>query len=198
MPDKIAEHYEQHAHAFDAERRKNFVERGWLDRFTLAVAKGGHILDLGCGAGEPIGRYLVDKGYHVTGVDTSEKMIALSRTRYPRHIWLRADMRKAIMARNFEGVLAWDSLFHLPHDDQAGMITRMAGWLQPGGAMLFNTGPARGEATGQQFGEDIYHASLAPLEYRALFEELGLMEIDFVPDDHHVGGRSVWFVRKGH
>ncbi|RYE02300.1 MAG: class I SAM-dependent methyltransferase [Sphingomonadales bacterium] len=198
MPDRIAEHYERHAHAFDAARRRNFVERDWLNRFLLGVAKGGHILDLGCGAGEPVGRYMIDKGYHLTGVDVSAKMIALSRTRFPRHIWLHADMRRAVMSRNFEGILAWDSLFHLDHDDQAAMLTRMANWLEPGGAMLFNTGPARSEAPGHQFGEDIYHASLAPFEYRALFEDLGLMEIDFVPDDQHVGGRSVWFVRKGH
>ena len=78
------------------------------------------------------------------------------------------------------------------------MLARMAQWLEPGGAMLFNTGPARGEAIGRQFDEDIYHASLAPFEYRALFDALGLMEIDFVADDAHTGGRSIWFVRRGH
>ncbi|RYY29308.1 MAG: class I SAM-dependent methyltransferase [Sphingomonadales bacterium] len=196
MPDKITEHYERHAHAFDAERRRNFVERGWLNRFMLAVPKGSHILDLGCGAGEPIGRYLIDKGYHMTGVDTSAKMIALSRTRFPRQIWLKTDMRRAIMSRGFEGILAWDSLFHLGHDDQAMMIEKMAKWIEPGGAILFNTGPARGEEIGHQFDEDIYHASMAPEEYRALFETFGLVEIDFAPNDIGTGGRSVWFVRK--
>lgn len=198
MPDRIAEHYERHAHAFDAARRKNFIEKGWLDRFLLAVPRGGHILDLGCGAGEPVGRYMVDKGYYLTGVDVSAKMIMLSRTRFPRHVWLNTDMRSAVMARTFEGILAWDSLFHLHHDDQAAMIEKMTRWLESGGALLFNSGPARGEASGYQFGEDVYHASLAPFEYRALFEELGLLEIDFVPDDPTTGGRSVWFVRKGH
>ncbi|MES2987180.1 MAG: class I SAM-dependent methyltransferase [Pseudomonadota bacterium] len=197
MPDKIAEHYERHAHAFDAARRKHFVERDWLNRFLLAVPKGGHILDLGCGAGEPIGRYLIDRGYQLTGVDVSATMIGLSRTRFSRHIWLNTDMRKAAMGRTFHGILAWDSLFHLHHDDQAAMIEKMARWLEPGGAMLFNTGPARGESPGYQFGEDIYHASLAPFEYRALFEEFGLLEIAFSPDDAATGGRTVWLVRRG-
>ncbi|RYD55142.1 MAG: class I SAM-dependent methyltransferase, partial [Sphingomonadales bacterium] len=185
-----------HAHAFDAARRRNFVERGWLDRFLLAVPKDGHILDLGCGAGEPVGRYMIDRCYHITGVDISAKMIGFSRMRFPRHIWLHADMRKAVMSRSFEGILAWDSLFHLNHDDQSAMLTRMAGWLEPGGAMLFNTGPARGEAIGCQFDEAIYHASLAPHDYRALFEELGLLEIAFAPDDAATLGRSVWLVVK--
>jgi predicted TPR repeat methyltransferase len=197
MPERIAEHYERHAHAFDHERRKRFVERPWLDRFLAAVPKGGHILDLGCGAGEPVDRYLIDSGRRVTGVDLSEKMIALARTRFGRERWLKADMRAVVMDGRYAGVLAWDSLFHLAYADQAAMVARAAGWLERGAPFLFNTGPAHGEVTGCQFGEDLYHASLAPAEYRALFEELNLIEIAFSPDDEATGGRSVWLVRKG-
>lgn len=196
MPDRIAEHYERHAHAFDEARRKQFVERHWLDRFLLGVPKGGHILDLGCGGGEPIARYLIDTGHHLTGVDISARMIALSRTRFGRHTWLHADMRNAVMGRSFHGVIAWDSLFHLPHDDQAMMFERIARWLEPGGMLLFNSGPERGEAIGGQFGDSLYHASLDPWEYRQLFQELGLTEIAFAPEDPATGGRTVWLARK--
>lgn len=196
MPDRIAEHYERHAHAFDEVRRKSFTERHWLDRFLLGVPKGGSILDLGCGGGEPIARYLIDHNHPVTGVDISARMIALSRTRFGRQVWLQADMRKAAMAHRFHGVLVWDSLFHLGHDDQARMIERIAGWLEPGGMLLFNSGPARGEAIGEQFGEALYHASLDPWEYRQLFQELGLTEIAFAPEDPATGGRTVWLARK--
>ena len=196
MPDGIAEHYERHAHAFDDARRRNFVEQHWLDRFLLAVPRDGHILDLGCGAGEPIARYLIDSGRHVTGVDASEKMIALSRTRFGRHHWLRSDMRTAAMGRTFNGVLAWDSLFHLPHQDQADMIWKIAGWLEHGGAFLFNSGPAHGEMIGEQFGDPLYHASLDPHEYRELFRLFGLTEVAYAPEDPNTGGRTVWLVRK--
>jgi len=195
MPDRIAEHYERHAHAFDSARRKGFVERHWLDRFLLGVAKSGHILDLGCG-GEPISRYLIDSGRQLIGVDASARMIALARTRFSRHIWVHADMRKVAPGRSFEGVVAWDSLFHLGHDDQARMIERMARWLEPGGMLLFSSGPAHGEAIGEQFGEALYHASLDPWEYRQLFQELGLTEIAFAPEDPATGGRTVWLARK--
>lgn len=196
MPDRIAEHYERHAHAFDEARRKRFVERHWLDRFLLGVPKGGHILDLGCGGGEPIARYLADSGHQVTGVDASARMIALSRTRFGRHSWIHADMRSVSPGRRFHGVLAWDSLFHLAHADQARVIERIAGWLEPGGMLLFNSGPAQGEAIGEQFGETLYHASLDPWEYRSLFQRLGLTEIAFAPEDPATGGRTVWLARK--
>lgn len=196
MPDRIAEHYERNAHAFDAARRGNFVEKPWLDRFLLGVAKNGRILDLGCGGGEPIDRYLIDRSHPLTGIDISATMIGLARTRFARHQWLKGDMRAVSVEGPFHGVLAWDSLFHLPHADQAALIVRAAAWLAPGGMFLFNTGPARGENAGCQFGEPLYHASLDPAEYRALFAELGLDEMAFVPDDFATGGRSVWLVRK--
>jgi len=196
MPDRIAEHYERHAHAFDEARRRQFVERGWLDRFLLAVPKSGQILDLGCGAGEPIARYLIDKGRQLTGADVSERMIALARTRFPRHRWIRADMRALPLDERFHGVIAWDSLFHLRPEEQAEMMVKAAGWLAPGGALLFNTGSARDESIGCQFGEALYHASLAPAEYRALFAAHGLIEVAFVPDDHTAGGRAIWLARK--
>lgn len=196
MPDRIAEHYERHAQAFDEARRRQFVERGWLDRFLLAVPKNGQILDLGCGAGEPIARYLIDKGRQLTGADVSERMIALARTRFPRHRWIRADMRTLTLDERFHGVIAWDSLFHLRPEEQAEMVAKAAGWLAPGGALLFNTGSARDESIGCQFGEELYHASLAPAEYRALFAAHGLIEVAFAPDDLAAGGRAIWLARK--
>lgn len=197
MPDRVAEHYDRHAHAFDAVRRRAFVERPWLDRFLLAVPRGGHILDIGCGGGEPIDRYLIDSDHHLTGVDVSARMIALARTRFPRHIWLHADMRRALPGRTFRGILAWDSLFHLPHDDQAAMIEKFGRWLDPGGALLFNSGPEHGEATGCQFGDALYHASLDPWRYRELLHDAGMAIIAYSPDDAATGGRTVWLAHKG-
>lgn len=196
MPDRIADHYDRHAHAFDAERGRDFIERHWFDRFLLAVPRGGHILDLGCGAGEPIDRYLIDSGHNITGVDISPRMIALARTRFGRHEWIHADMRHVGLGRAFHGVLAWDSLFHLPHQDQADMIKRVGTWLEPGGAFMFTSGAENGVAIGAQFGEALYHASLDPSEYRELFRVFGLIEIAYAPNDPSVGGRTVWLTRK--
>lgn len=198
MPDRIAEHYERHAHAFDHARRKAFVERAWLDRFLLGVARGAPILDLGCGAGEPIARYLHDHGHPITGVDASEKMIALCRTRFPRERWIVGDMRRVAIDQPFGGVILWDSFFHLPAEDQLALLARLAPWLSPGGAMLFNTGPARGTAMGEQFGEEIYHASADPADYRTVFARTGLFEVAHKPEDPGAGGRSVWLVRRPH
>ena len=50
--------YERHAASFDRERGRTLQERGWLDRFLALVPPGGCVLDVGCGMGEPIARYV--------------------------------------------------------------------------------------------------------------------------------------------
>lgn len=196
MPDRIAEHYERHAHAFDRDRAGGFVERAWIERFILPLPRGGAILDLGCGGGEPIARYLVDHGFNMTGIDSSATMIELARKRFPRHRWLQIDMRRLAIADRFEGVVAWSSLFHLEHDDQEAMIARIATWLKPGGRLLFNSGPKRGTTTGDYCGDEVYHASLDPAEYRAAFMKAGLVEMAHVVEDPGCGGATVWLARK--
>lgn len=196
MPDSIIEHYEKHSAGYDAERRKSFHERSWLERFVQPLPRDGSILDLGCGAGEPIDRYLIDKGFNITGVDGSPRMITLARTRFPRQRWLTGDMRKVIMDGRYDGVLVWDALFHLPGPDQIDMIRRIAGWLKPNGRLLFNTTPDAALLASAPRGVTLYNESLDAAEYRAAFEVFKLVEIAYHPDEANSGGRSIWFVRK--
>lgn len=197
MPHRIAELYQRHASAFDAARRGSFPERTWLERFERMLPQQAEVLDLGCGGGEPIARFLIDQGHRLTGVDTSTTLIALARTRFARHKWIEADMmRFGGDSGAYDGILAWCSLFHLEVDQQEKLIRRMSVWLRKGGVAMFNTGPANGTAMGELGGEDLYHASLAPAEYNAIFAECGLAVINHVIEDASCGGFTVWLVGK--
>lgn len=197
MPHRIVELYQRHAAAFDAARRDSFPERTWLGRFECMLPRRSELLDLGCGGGEPVGRFLVDRGHYVTGVDTSTTLINLARTRFARHKWIEADMTKfGAESSAYDGILAWSSLFHLEPLWQEKLIRRIAVWLRKGGVALFNTGPANGVAIGEFEGEDLYHASLAPAEYRAILAESGLTVVNHVSEDASCGGFTVWLVGK--
>lgn len=62
---------------------------GWRDRREKAciieclnaISPGSHVLDLPCGTGR-LTRLLIERGYHVTGADASEAMLALARNNY--------------------------------------------------------------------------------------------------------------------
>jgi hypothetical protein len=61
---------------------------------------------------------------------------------------------------------------------------------------MFNTGPEHGEAIGTYHGDPLYHASLAPDEYRALANRFGFEVIEHVANDARVGGRTVWLCKR--
>jgi predicted TPR repeat methyltransferase len=192
----IVDLYERHARAWDAKRGRRLMEAAWLERFAALVPAGGSVLDIGCGMGEPIGRHLAESGYRVTGVDTSETLIGLARQRMPEQMWRVADMRTLTLGQRFDGLLAWDSFFHLAREDQRRMFPVFAAHAAEGAALLFTSGPANGEAIGSFEGEPLYHASLAPEDYRALLAASGFEVVAHVAEDRACGGHTVWLARR--
>ncbi|HWK87723.1 MAG TPA: class I SAM-dependent methyltransferase [Xanthobacteraceae bacterium] len=188
--------YERFAAAWDKARGKNLFERAWLERFCALIPAGGKILDLGCGAGEPIARYFIEAGYRVTGADSSPSMIALCRERFPDAEWIVADMRRLALDGRFDGILAWDSFFHLTHEDQAAMFPLFAKHAAQGAALMFTSGRDHGVAMGEFEGEPLFHASLDPGEYRRLLAENGFEAVAQVFNDPGCGGHSIWLARR--
>jgi SAM-dependent methyltransferase len=168
------------------------IESAWLDRFTALLPRGASILDIGCGSGEPIARYLIDRGFAVDGADTSPTLIKLCRERFPRRSWRVADMRTLSLGRTFDGLLAWDSFFHLAPDDQRRMFPIFRRHAAPAAALMFTSGTGHGEAIGTYRGEPLYHASLAPEEYRVLLESNGFHVEAHTVKDPNCGDHTIW------
>jgi SAM-dependent methyltransferase len=193
---RIIGHYEQHAAAWDADRQNSgWNDKVWHDLFIDRLTTGARVLDLGCGSGRPVAQQMAHRGVLVTGVDSSPAMISLCRSRLPDHEWIVADMRDLSLGRRFGGILAWDSFFHLGHDDQRRMFAVFADHASAGALLMFNAGPQHGEAIGNYRGDPLYHASLAPSEYRALINRFGFEVVEHASNDERAGGRTVWLCR---
>jgi trans-aconitate methyltransferase len=195
MHERIAGLYEENAAAWDRQRGRDLHERAWLERFAALLPEHGSVLDVGCGMGEPIGRWLVERGLRVTGVDSSPTLIAMARERLPGARWEVADMRALALGTRFDGLIAWHSLFHLGPDDQRPLFGRLAAHAAPGAALMFTSGPAEGESLGEWQSEPLYHASLDPAEYRRLLGEAGFAVLDNKPQDPECGGATIWLAR---
>lgn len=188
--------YERNAARFDAERVKILIERNWLERFSALLPECGHILDAGCGAGDPIARYFLDRGYRLTGIDFSAPMLELARSRHPSARWLWVDMRKLALGETFDGIIAWHSFFHLTPEEQVQTLEKFAAHLRPSGVLMVTVGPEAGEVTGHVGDEVVYHASLARQDYERVLGAAGIAILEFVISDEDCDRATVLLAQK--
>ncbi len=99
----------------EAARLVDFVER------VAAPAEGTAIVDMGCGRGRHA-RALARRGYHVTGVDLSERAIEEARKRAEKEgldvLFRRGDMRLPVCDCCFDGVINVFTAFGYFDDDE--------------------------------------------------------------------------------
>lgn len=188
--------YQDQASAFDAARSRVLFEKPWLDRLTANLAPGSRILDLGCGSGEPVSRYLIERGFSLTGLDYAPAMIALARERFPAHTWAVGDIRDLNLSRSFDAILSWNGFFHLTMAEQGAALPRIVQLLAPGGRLLLTIGHHAGEVTGTVAGETVYHASLDGLDYERILIAANCTEIEIRLQDPDCGGHSILLARK--
>jgi SAM-dependent methyltransferase len=187
--------YQRHANNYDRARGRDLFEKPWLDRFFALLQPGASILDLGCGSAEPIARYFIEKGCHVTGVDSSPALIDICKSRFPEQHWIVSDMRTLCLARHFDGILAWDSSFHLCPEDQPQMFSMFRAHAAPHAALMFTSGSVHGEAIGEFQGEPLYHGSLDEAEYRSLLNANGFDVLSYVVEDPTCGRHTIWLAQ---
>lgn len=196
--EKIIDLYRRHAQAWIAARGHSgpVIETAWLKRFCALLPDGGEILDLGCGSGEPMARTLADRGFRVTGVDSSQPLLDAFASCVANAETVLADMRILALGRTFDGILAWHSSFHLTPDDQRRMMPIFADHASPGTALMFTSGPGYGENLGAFQGEPLYHGSLGAEDYRRLLDAHGFDLLDHIISDPDCGSATVWLAQK--
>jgi SAM-dependent methyltransferase len=194
--DRIIELYQRRAREWDEVRHARLIEQSWLDRFGALLPPAGSVLDFGCGSGDPIARNLIERGFAVTGVDSSPAMIEMCKARHPASRWIVGDMRSLSLGRRFDGLLAWDSFFHLRPEDQRSMFPIWRAHATAGAALMFTSGPRYGEAIGEFHGEPLYHSSLDPAEYRSLLDAHDFDVVEHVIEDPSCGGHTIWLARR--
>jgi SAM-dependent methyltransferase len=137
--DSVVDLYRRHGRAWAALRGERLIEAAWLERFAALLPPDAAVLDLGCGPGVPIARWLASRGFRVTGIDAAPSMIELARTSLPAQTWHVADMRDLDLGQRFAGILAWDSFFHLDAAAQRAMFAVFAAHALVGAGLMFTS-----------------------------------------------------------
>lgn len=108
-------------------------------KWAASLPRGGSVLDVGTGSGEPLTAALIEEGLDASAVDASPTMVAAFRRRFPGvEVACEPAERSRFFDRTFDGALAIGLVFLLPAKSQREVIRRMAAALKPGGRLLFS------------------------------------------------------------
>lgn len=171
--DGFAETYEEKRGLFDMTEVFNSF-------YGCLEVKKGRLLDLGCGAGVPFARFFIDRGWTVTGVDFSKRMLELASKYVPEMQTIYADMRKVeFEPSQFDAITAIYSLFHVPSNDHAALFDKFYQWLCPKGKALFTyatkeyTGSNEFDGYKEFMGQKLYYSHKSPDKLYADLENIG-------------------------
>ena len=164
--DKIAEKYHS--------SRAKFKHRRELAAFMRLLPEKARILDAGCGAGVPISKTLAARGFRVTGIDISRKMLELARRHVPSAKFFKKDMaRLDFPANSFDGIASFYAIIHVPREKHPKIFQGFHRLLKPGGIMLACMGPDEWEATEDYKGTKMFWSHYSPEKSLEIIKESG-------------------------
>jgi 2-polyprenyl-3-methyl-5-hydroxy-6-metoxy-1,4-benzoquinol methylase len=123
MTEQVFSPYNQIAEEWNAARKRAF-EPKYIDLLLEHLADKAEVLDVGCGAGMPIARYLIDRGFSVIGIDASEAMLEIAKQQVPEARFVLGDMLVHESAEHYSGIIAWDSIFHIPRSQHLNVFQK--------------------------------------------------------------------------
>ncbi len=143
--------------------------------FAKKLPHHSQVLDIGCGTGKPIAAFLASKEFYVTGIDVAEKMIEKAlEFHLDNSEFINIDFQHFETPKKFDGIIAWDSLFHLPKEAQLDVYDKIADLLKPNGYFMFTHGTIDSEHTNPMFGENFYYSSLEKNKVLQLIHKAGM------------------------
>ena len=122
-----------------------FIEE--IEEFASNFKKDDIILDLGSGSGY-ITNYLCDKNLKAIGIDFSEEMIKIAKSKYPTLKFLLGDfinIEKYFEESSVDGLIAIYSLYFIPKEQFEDVLKSLSKVLRNGGKFLFVTQIGNGE-----------------------------------------------------
>lgn len=160
-----------------------------FEEFIDELPTQAHVLDLGCGPGTPFARYLVDRGYRVTGADFSATMIGAARERVPEATFVCCPMTELNFVDEFDAVFSSYSMLCLSPADFRMAAARAVTALKRGGsfflalnepAAMEDNAASLQEDTAARWctimGERLYARPYSEQEIRDCFAPLGMTD----------------------
>ena len=138
--DRVADNY---VHLLATTGMGDITTQPWLqasiDAFAGSVRGLGPVLDVGCGPGT-VTAYLHERGFDVSGVDLSPRMIEHAKRLHPEcNFAVSSSTELDLEPSSYGGILGWWSLFNLPRDILPSVLAAFHDAVGPGGQVMIAT-----------------------------------------------------------
>jgi trans-aconitate methyltransferase len=134
-PDGLRATYDRIAEDWARDHAGDTWWRECSAKFASLLPQNARVLDAGCGAGQKA-RFFQDRGFHVLGIDFSEKLLEIARQTATAADFRLLDLRDIrTLSEEFEGVFAQASLLHIPKTETFSVIEGMVSRLVPRGLL---------------------------------------------------------------
>lgn len=176
--------------------RRGLKSDAYIKMLLKHIPKNSLILDVGCGAGEPVDDLLVKAKHEVIGVDLSPTLINHAKRKVIQANYEVGDMRqmKAGMY-SVDVVVCLYALFHIPRNEHEIMLKKFASFLPVGGWMLITMGDLPFEGIHMMYGVDSYSSQWGGDKNREIIIRAGF-EIIREEMAHSSGERHQIFMAK--
>ncbi|KAF2226161.1 hypothetical protein BDZ85DRAFT_193276, partial [Elsinoe ampelina] len=103
------------------------------------------------------------------------KQLELGKERCPAAAFVQGDMLASdFSSGSFGGVVCFSAIFHLPRQEQKGMLDRIYGWLVDGWGFAFNMATTDAvEIRGDFLGTDMFWGSFGTQENEVMVRDAG-------------------------
>ena len=189
-PVEIGKAYDQIVYLWTSE---GFNRQNGIQQHKKAISftqNRGHALDIGCGCTGRLIDLLASEGFEPEGVDVSEEMIRLARERNPEITFHHQDICDWDLPKGYDFITAWDSIWHIPLEQQEPVLTKIINGLNKDGIFIFSFGGGSGPGDHKNtfMGPEVYYSSLGTNGFLSLFMKLGCicrhLEYDQYPELH--------------
>jgi len=157
-------------------------------RALTFAPRGGRALDVGCGSGGRFIRLLEEANYDILGIDASEKMIELAKANHPDVTFFQNDISHWDTEAQFDFIIAWDCLFHLPLNTQKPVLEKLCRLLSDGGVLIHTFGDGVGAHTDCWHEQTFAYSSIGISKNIEILHGNGLsmlhLELDQFPEKH--------------
>lgn len=173
MPTPKHNSYDQIIQAYLLER-SSFKNHTCLRKFADLLQPGATVLDIGCGAGVPIDKFLTKQGLLVFGFDHSAKQIELARRLVPKASFVVKDLTQ-LESDEFavDAVVCFYVTFHIPRSQHAALLQKIHSFLPVDGVLLITMGDVDWEGVKNFHGVEMHWSQFGADKNKQLITDAG-------------------------